>query len=80
MKRQGADISIGHTISHNGKSYHFHLLPSGLMNPKCMNLIGTGVVVHIPSFFKELAELEEQGLENPRERIYISDRAHLSLK
>jgi len=44
-----------------------------------VNLIGTGVVVHIPSFFKELTELEEQGLEKPRERIFISDRAHLSL-
>ena len=74
------DMPPGHTISHNGKSYHFHLLPSGLMNPKCINLIGTGVVVHIPSFFKELAELEEKGLDKPRERIFISDRAHLSLK
>lgn len=50
------------------------------MKPGCMNLIGTGVVVHIPSFFKELAELEDQGLDNPRKRILISDRAHLSLK
>ncbi|KAG9229489.1 Adenylosuccinate synthetase [Amylocarpus encephaloides] len=77
-RAQGGN-NAGHTIYHNGKSYHFHLLPSGLMNPKCINLIGTGVVVHIPSFFKELAELEEKGLEKPRERIFISDRAHLSL-
>ncbi|CAG8973891.1 hypothetical protein HYALB_00003669 [Hymenoscyphus albidus] len=77
-RAQGGN-NAGHTISHNGKSYHFHLLPSGLMNPKCINLIGSGVVVHVPSFFKELAELEEQGLVKPRERLFLSDRAHLSL-
>jgi adenylosuccinate synthase len=42
------------------------------MSPTCQNLIGSGVVVHVPSFFKELADLEEQGLENVRERIFIS--------
>lgn len=28
----------------------FHLLPSGLMNPKCMNFIGSGVVFHMCVF------------------------------
>lgn len=41
-----------------------------------MNLIGSGVVVHVPSFFKELADLKEKGLDTEG-RIYISDRAHV---
>ena len=57
-------------------TYDFHILPSGLVNPKCMNLIGSGVVVHVPSFFKELADLKEKGLDTEG-RIYISDRAHV---
>lgn len=86
--------NAGHTISHNGQSYHFvsltgpyyyqplnlvakHLLPSGLMNPRAINLIGSGVVVHVPSFFEELIDLEHKGLENVRERIFISDRCHV---
>jgi adenylosuccinate synthase len=34
----------------------------GLVNPKCIGLIGNGVVVHLPSFFSELDALESQGL------------------
>jgi adenylosuccinate synthase len=77
-EKQGGN-NAGHTISLNGISYHFHLLPSGLMNPNTQNLLGSGVVVHVPSFFKELAELEEKGLENVKERILISDRAQCCL-
>jgi adenylosuccinate synthase len=40
-------------------------------------LIGSGVVVHVPAFFKELKDLEAQGLQDVRSRIFISDRAHL---
>lgn len=57
----------------------FHLLPSGLINPKCINLIGTGVVFHVPSFFKELDGLESKGLADVRKRILVSDRCHVDL-
>lgn len=33
---------------------------------------------HAPSFFKELAQLEEQGLQNVRERIFVSDRCQVN--
>ncbi len=49
------------------------------MNPRANNLIGSGVVVHVPSFFEELIDLEKKGLENVRERIFISDRCHVVL-
>jgi len=48
----------------------------GLVNPKCLNLIGTGVVVNVPAFFQELENLEKKGL-NCEDRVFISDRAHL---
>jgi adenylosuccinate synthase len=54
---------------------NFQILPSGLVNTKCLNLIGSQVVVHFPSFFRELRDLEEKGL-NTDGRIFISDRAH----
>ncbi|KAG1899790.1 Adenylosuccinate synthetase [Suillus fuscotomentosus] len=57
-------------------TFAFHLLPSGLVNPTCVGLIGSGVVVHVPSFFEELDALEKQGL-NCSNRIFLSDRAHL---
>ncbi|KAI5854390.1 Adenylosuccinate synthetase [Tricharina praecox] len=68
--------NAGHTIVVNGVSYDFHMLPSGLVNPKCLNLIGTGTVVHIPSFFAELEAIQKKGIDST-DRIFISDRAHL---
>ena len=46
------------------------------MNPGCVNIIGSGCVVHVPSFFKELEALDKHGLDT-KDRIYISDRAHV---
>ncbi|PMD51910.1 Adenylosuccinate synthetase [Hyaloscypha bicolor E] len=75
-RAQGGN-NAGHTIVANGVTYDFHLLPSGLINPECQNVIGSGVVVHVPSFFKELNDLEAKGLKDVRSRILISDRAHI---
>lgn len=47
------------------------------MNPACTNLVGSGAVVHVPTFFKELEDLEKKGLPNVRGRILLSDRCHI---
>jgi adenylosuccinate synthase len=39
--------------------YEYTLI--GLVNSRCTGLIGSGLVVHIPSFFAELDALEAQG-------------------
>ncbi|KAF2121749.1 adenylosuccinate synthetase-like protein [Lophiotrema nucula] len=74
-RAQGGN-NAGHTIVANGITYDFHILPSGLVNPSCINVVGSGCVVHIPSFFKELEALEKHGLKTEG-RIFISDRAHV---
>ncbi|CEP25133.1 unnamed protein product [Cyberlindnera jadinii] len=68
--------NAGHTIVVDGVKYDFHMLPSGLVNPKCLNLVGNGVVIHVPSFFQELENLEAKGLHG-RDRLFVSSRAHL---
>ncbi|PWZ03617.1 putative ADE12-adenylosuccinate synthetase [Testicularia cyperi] len=72
--------NAGHTIvaDVNGvkTKFDFHLLPSGLVNPRCAGFIGSGVVVHVPSFFAELDVITKKGL-NCDGRLFISDRAHL---
>ena len=60
----------------NGIKYAFHILPSGLINPKCRNLIGSGCVVHLASLFQELEELKSKGL-NTEGRIFVSEAAHV---
>ncbi|KAL1960843.1 hypothetical protein VTO42DRAFT_5826 [Malbranchea cinnamomea] len=75
--RSAGGHNAGHTIVHEDVTYDFHILPSGLISPKCVNLIGAGTVVHVPSFFKELEALERKGLKDARKRVFISDRAHV---
>lgn len=59
--------------------YDFHILPSGLLNPEATNLVGSGCVVHIPGLLAELEKIEKQDLPNARDRLFISDRAHVVL-
>ncbi|XP_017885737.1 adenylosuccinate synthetase isoform X1 [Ceratina calcarata] len=69
--------NAGHTVVVDGAEFHFHLLPSGVINPRCTSLIGNGVVIHLPGLFEELESNEAKGLENWQERLVISDRAHM---
>jgi len=66
--------NAGHTIWVDGIRYALHLIPSGILNPKAINVIGNGVVLSPSSIIKEMTQFE--GLEG---RFFISDKAHLNL-
>ncbi|KAL4111703.1 hypothetical protein PRIC1_003381 [Phytophthora ramorum] len=76
--RVAGGSNAGHTIVHQGKKYKFHLVPSGILNPNAICIIGNGVVVHLPSFLEELEGLKRMGVDYEG-RILISDRAHMVL-
>ena len=63
----------------DGVEYDFHLLPSGIINKKCMSLVGNGVVIHLPQLFDEIEKNEKKGLTGWKDRLIISDRAHLGI-
>uniref|UniRef100_H3DJA4 Adenylosuccinate synthetase n=1 Tax=Tetraodon nigroviridis TaxID=99883 RepID=H3DJA4_TETNG len=69
--------NAGHTVVVDGKEYDFHLLPSGIINPKSTSLIGNGVVIHLPGLFEEGDKNEKKGLKGWDKRLIVSDRAHL---
>jgi adenylosuccinate synthase len=56
--RFNGGANAGHTLVVGKSKYAFHLLPCGMINKSCMNLIGNGVVVHIPTMMKELDNLK----------------------
>uniref|UniRef100_A0A1B0CWS6 Adenylosuccinate synthetase n=2 Tax=Lutzomyia longipalpis TaxID=7200 RepID=A0A1B0CWS6_LUTLO len=66
-----------HAVCVNGTKYIFHLLPIGIINEKCVSVIGNGVVIHLPSLFEELKIIEAKGVKNWEKRLIVSDRAHL---
>ncbi len=73
---QGGD-NAGHTIHANGQVYKLRLVPSGVLYPHQLSVIGNGVVVNPKSLVGELARLAEQGVTG--ENLRISDRAHVIL-
>lgn len=74
--RSGGGANAGHTIVRDGKKYVFHLLPSGMINPKNVGVVGNGCVVNLPSLKSEIENLEKTGVDLEG-RIYISSEAHL---
>ena len=74
--RVAGGSNAGHTIVVDGVKYKFHLLPSGILNPKAVCIVGNGVVVHLPSFLNELDSLASHGVEY-KGRVFVSDRAHI---
>lgn len=76
LARAAGGANAGHTIVVDDKKYAFHLLPSGLLNPHAVAIIGNGVVLHVPKFLSEVEGLREKGVKVDG-RIKISDRAHL---
>lgn len=72
--RSGGGHNAGHTIWVDGVKYALHLVPSGILHPNIINIIGNGVVVNPEVLIKEMAQFK-----NLEGRFYISDRAHLNL-
>jgi adenylosuccinate synthase len=66
--------NAGHTIVTDGKKYALHLIPSGILNPDAINIIGNGVVVCPTNLMKEMAQFD-----NLEGRLWLSDKAHLIL-
>ncbi|MEM5948861.1 adenylosuccinate synthase [Spirochaetia bacterium 38H-sp] len=74
--RYSGGANAGHTIVHAGKTYKLHLIPSGIIYPETKVILGTGMVIDLESLFKELEELEQNGIDWTG-RVFISDRAHV---
>ena len=75
VRSQGGN-NAGHSVISEGVNYHFHLIPSGILNPKALCFIGGGVVVDPSSLLKEMDQLTEKNIffEN---RLEISPYAHV---
>lgn len=71
--RYGGGNNAGHTVAFNGKKYSLQSIPSGIFNPKTINVMGNGMVVNPESVVAELKKLRDSGVTDYQ--LYISDRA-----
>jgi len=67
--------NAGHTIISDYGKFALHQLPSGVFYPHTVNVIGNGVALNVPSFARELKQLEDGGVPAPK--ILISERVQL---
>lgn len=75
--RAQGGANAGHTIYDDaGNKYALHLVPSGILNPASICVVGNGVVLHVPSIISEIEGLKAKGVKFDG-RLKISDRAHL---
>ena len=71
--------NAGHTVVVGDETTIMHLIPSGILQPGTLNLIGPGVVVDPEVLIQELDDLAANGVEVTRDRLRISNRAHIIL-
>lgn len=74
--RSSGGANAGHTIVVDGQKHVFHLLPSGMLHPNTIGLVGNGTVVSLPDLHEEIERLERNGL-SVKNRVKISLRAHI---
>ncbi|HMA64670.1 MAG: adenylosuccinate synthase [Fibrobacterota bacterium] len=70
--------NAGHTVIVDGKKFVFHLVPSGLMYPGKVCIVGNGVVFDAEQFLHEVDELNDSGI-SVKDSLFVSNLAHLVL-
>ncbi len=77
VRYQGG-ANAGHTVVVGPSQFVLRLIPSGILNPQAVCVLGNGVVVDPIALFEELDALNERRVEVAG-RLIVSDRAHLVL-
>lgn len=68
--------NAGHTVEIEAERYVLHLIPSGILRPDKVCVIGNGVVVDPIALVKEMKEVRDRGVDFAG-RLLVSDRAHV---
>ncbi|MDD3519740.1 MAG: adenylosuccinate synthase [Actinomycetota bacterium] len=74
VRFQGGD-NAGHTVIFDKNEFKLHLVPSGILNPNVICVIGNGVVVNPMTLINELKDLESKGIST--DNLRISTNCHL---
>ncbi|GAA3536736.1 adenylosuccinate synthetase [Aeromicrobium flavum] len=67
--------NAGHTVVIGDEKYALHLLPSGILSPGCVPVIGNGVVIDLDVLFQEIDGLNARGIDTSQ--LLVSANAHV---
>ena len=76
VARYQGGANAGHTVIVDGKKFILQLIPTGILRPDKVAVIGHGVVINPDSLIQEVEAIERGGIRVDN-RLLISDRAHL---
>lgn len=70
--------NAGHTVVANGKKYAMHLLPSAIIRPEVLSIIGPGVVADLKILVEEIQQMREAGVKVEKDNFVVSERTHIT--
>lgn len=77
VARYNGGDNAGHTVTVGSKTFKLHLIPSGIVHPHAVGVIGNGVAINPDILLAEMKTLVDSGVEVSPERLHISYGAHL---
>ncbi len=77
VSRYQGGHNAGHSVYVGDKAFVLRLLPSGIIHPDKVCVLGNGMVIDPKAFFEEVDQIREKGIEITPERLKVSSRAHL---
>ena len=78
VRYQGGN-NAGHTVVNDRGKFILNLLPSGILRPEAVNIMGVGMVIDIEHLIGEIGRLREKGIEITPDNLKISDRATICM-
>ena len=69
--------NAGHTVTVGSRTFKLHLIPSGIIHPHTIGVMGNGMVINPVTFVNEVEMLQAAGVAVNPERLRISHAAHL---
>ena len=77
VARYNGGDNAGHTVTVEEKTFKLHLIPSGIIHPHTIGILGNGVVINPLTLLSEIGILREGGVSISPERLKISFAAHI---
>lgn len=77
VARYAGGDNAGHTVFVNNQLYKLHLVPSGILHPGVVCVLGNGMVINPVNLIREIDELSALGVDVGPERLLLSTRAHV---
>lgn len=69
--------NAGHTVTVGSRTFKLHLIPSGIIHPHTIGVMGNGMVINPVTFVNEVEMLQAAGVAAGPDRLRISYAAHL---